>query len=172
MLKKVGPITPTKDHLYLGKLGKTFGLKGGVRFYAVGEAEANAIFKVKEIFITSFGKRVIKNVEIKGVHTILFLVGIEDVNEARNLVNLKIYASFSNLPQPSEGNYFEMVLGKPVLVDDKEFGKVTDILALGKQDVLVVNDKHIIPLKADYVELADKAVYITNPPEGLFGLNK
>lgn len=165
-----------KEYYTLGKLGKTFGLKGGLRFYSLGEAEAEAIFTVKEIFITSLGTRNLKGVEAKGAYTVLFISGVEDVSVAKALTNEKIYALSSYLPRSNnlllqKGFYFNDVIEKPVWVNGTEFGQVTDYLSYGKQNVLVVNYRHIIPIKADYVTCTKEKISIDDPPQGLFELS-
>ncbi len=159
--------SPPKNHFYLGKLGKTFGLKGGIRFYAVGKAEAESIFKIKEVFITSFGEQKLKNVESSGINTIVFISGIENINDVKPLVNARVYAPSSHLPLLDKGIYYDALIERPVWVDDKKFGEVTGFLTLGKQEVIIVNGEHIVPLQANYVTLTSKAVHINNPPEGL-----
>ncbi len=168
MLKSTTSYLALKSHFYLGKLGKAFGLKGGLRFYAVGEIEARAIFKLKEVFITNFGKVVLQSVESKGSHTILFLAGVKTIDDVKLLANEKVYALVDKLPQLEEGDYYDAFLKKPVLVDGKEFGEITDLISFGKQGILVINDEYIIPLKADYVTFKDQAIHVNNPPKGLF----
>ena len=157
---------PPKDYFYLGKLGKTFGLKGGIRFYAVGRAEAESIFKITEVFIANFGMKELKNVA-RGANTIVFIAGIENINDAKPLVNAKIYTPSSHLPILAEGIYHDTLIEKPVWVDGKKFGEVTNFLTLGKQEVLIVNGEHMVPLKASYVVLTNEAVHINHPPKGL-----
>ena len=49
------PADPPEDSLLLGRLGKTFQLAGGLRFYGLGQAEAEAIFRARARFHPRLG---------------------------------------------------------------------------------------------------------------------
>lgn len=168
---------PPANWLYLGKLGKTFGLKGGLYFYAAGEAEAAALFALQEagrqLFIVGLGKRQLKEVQARAKGHILFFAGVQHIDYARPLVNAGVYADPAHLPEDDDIFYVDALLELPVFRDGQTFGSIVEIIEAGQQDILVIQheeQKYMIPLQADYVSLAEDGVHIDDAPAGLFEL--
>ena len=163
----------------LGTLGKTFQLAGGLRFYALGDAEAAAIKELKRVFIEGFGERAIIRVRPVGSQLVVYLVGSSDPQSAQPLVNADVYAAKDALPE-TPAHYLDLLLDLPVVVDGELLGVVVEVVPAGSeigQDVLIVaagergEREVLIPLQADYVTLSESGVTLTDPPEGLLDLN-
>lgn len=164
--------SPPEGFILIGHLGKTFQLQGGLRFYGLGEAEAEAISAVSEVFV---GQELlqIERARPVGKHLILYLAGVADVETAERLVNREVYARLTDLPEGGQA-YVETLLGLPVYVDGEPFGEVAKVQR-GAQDLLAVTyqgEKYLLPLGADYVSLEEDAVRVKDAPEGLFELHK
>ena len=160
----------------LGTLGRTFQLEGGLRFYALGDAEAAAIRELKRVFVEGFGERTVTRVRPVGSQLVVYLGGSSDPQSAQPLVNAEVYASRDALPE-TPTHYLDLLLDLPVVVDGQPLGEVAEVIPAGNevgQDVLVVETGErevLIPLQADYVTLSETGVTITDPPEGLLDLN-
>lgn len=171
------PHPPPEGSVLLGTLGKTFQLQGGLRFYALGDAEAAALETLARVFIEGFGERAVARVRPVGAQRVVYFVGVETPQAAKLLVNAEVYAPKEALPEPEGGFYLDLLLELPVLLNGEAFGEVVEVipspLAVG-QDLLVVaagEDEHLIPLQAAYVRVTGAGVQVTDPPEGLLDLN-
>ena len=163
-------VAPPEDHILLGTLGKTFQLAGGLRFYGLGQAEADAMFKLERVFVTSLGERRLTQVRRVGAQTVVYLGGVTTIEQAKPLVNEEVYVRAEDLPEPEEGFYLELLLELPVYVDGEPFGEVVDVISAGFQDLLVIlqkDEEYLVPLQADYVKVSEEGISIENAPEGL-----
>ncbi len=169
-------VTIPEDYVLLGTLGRTFQLEGGLRFYALGDAEAAAIRELKRVFIENFGERAVARVRPVGSQLVIYFVGSSDPQGAQPLVNADVYAAKNALPETPK-HYLDLLLDLPVFVDGEPFGEVAQVIPAGSeigQDVLVVETGErevLVPLQADYVTLTETGVTITDPPAGLLELN-
>ena len=163
------------NYIQLGRLGKTFQLQGGLRFYALGEAEEDAIFALKRVFLRGLGESDIRDVREMGGQIILYFSRALTVEVARQLVNREVYAAKEVLPESEDDTlYLDEIVGLAVWLDDRPFGKVTEIQNAGLQDLLIieVNSKEItLPFPAPYVRVEEDGVWLENVPEGLLDLN-
>ncbi len=169
-------MTLPENHVLLGTLGRTFQLEGGLRFYALGDAEAAAIKELGRVFIENFGERAVARVRPVGSQLIVYFVGSSTPQQAQPLVNADVYAAKDALPE-TPAHYLDLLLDLPVIVDGEPFGEVVEVIPAGSdigQDVLVVEAggrEVLIPLQADYVTITEAGVTLTEPPEGLLELN-
>jgi len=161
----------------LGVLGKTFQLQGGLRFYALGEAEAAAVRALPKVFLEGVGERGIARARPVGAQLVLYFVGVSTKEQAQRLVNAEVYAPQEALPELEGRFYVDLLLELPVFLEGEPFGEVVEVIPALKevgQDLLVVargDDEHLIPLQADYVRVDEVGVWLENPPEGLLDLN-
>ena len=165
-----------EDYVLLGTLGRTFQLEGGLRFYALGDAEAAALRALKRVFLDGFGERAVKRVRPVGAQLIVYFVGAENPQAAQLLVNAEVYAAKDALPE-TPAHYLDLLLELPVAVNGEPLGSVVDVIPAGGdigQDVLVIETGEgdvLVPLQADYVSITEAGVTLTDPPEGLLELN-
>ena len=165
-----------ENYVLLGTLGRTFQLEGGLRFYALGDAEELAMRELKRVFLENFGERAVKRVRPVGAQLIVYFVGADNPQTAQLLVNAEVYAAKDALPE-TPVHYLDLLLELPVIVDGEPFGEVVEVIPAGGdigQDVLVVEAGErevLIPLQADYVSITEAGVTLINAPEGLLELN-
>jgi 16S rRNA processing protein RimM len=164
------------NHVQLGRLGKTFQLQGGLQFYGLGDAEEEAILELKRVFLRGLGDSDIRDVKEMAGHIIVYFSRALSVEAARQLVNREVYAAKDALPESDDDNlYLDEVVGLEVWLDNKPFGKVTEIRNAGLQDLLIIkaNKKEVVlPFPAPYVKVEEDGVWLENVPEGLLDLNK
>jgi 16S rRNA processing protein RimM len=163
------------NHIQLGRLGKTFQLQGGLRFYGLGDAEEEVILELKRVFLRGLGESDIRDVKEMAGHIIVYFSRALTVEAARQLVNREVYASKADLPESEDDNlYLDEVVGLEVWLDNQPFGKVTEIRNAGLQDLLIIkaNKKEVVlPFPAPYVRVEEDGVWLENVPEGLLDLN-
>ena len=163
---------PPKNYVRLGKLGKTFQLAGGLRFYGIGSAEEDAIFELDEVFIEDFGKTNIREARDVGKNIILYFSRAFNVETAKTLVNKSVWADSKFLADNL--SYIDQITKLNVYLDNENIGKVKEIID-SKNPIIVVTtnaSEILIPLDAPYVELKSNGVFLNNLPEGLIDLNQ
>lgn len=151
----------------LGRLGKTYQLKGGLRFYP--DADDEAIFDLERVFIEGLGEADIREVRWVGQEIMLYLTRALNIEAAKPLVNRLVYAQKDSLPETLENK----LIGFPVFLEGQVWGHVVDIQS-GLQDLLVIEGQSreiLIPLEASYVRIAENVIYLENLPQGLLDLN-
>ncbi|MDZ7704076.1 MAG: ribosome maturation factor RimM [Trueperaceae bacterium] len=167
------PGDPPEHYCYIGRIGRSFQLAGGVRFYPVARAEADAIYNLGDVFVPALGQRRVRRVQPKGNEIVLYLSGIGSVEAARALANEAVYADPEALPEPPEGSFYvDELVGFRVEVGARAFGEVAEVIPGVGQDLLVVaHDEReiLLPLQADYVRVDEdtRTIIVTDPPEGL-----
>ena len=162
---------PPEGYLELGKLGKTFKLNGGIRFYPLGEAEAQAIFELKEVFVEGYGQLTLRSVKAHQ-DIILNFSQYLSLEAVKPLVNQTVYAPKDVLPE--DGIYIDALIDIPVYLDGEPFGRVSEITPSAMQDILKIDtdtNQYLIPLQAPYVTPKENGIYLNNLPEGLLDLN-
>lgn len=163
---------PPEGYVYLGRLGKTFGLEGVLFFRSIGVAESEALFELDAVFVTGLGRTPIREVKAHGGDLLISFDGVRRLERAKSLVNAEVYAERDALPPPSEGGqYVDALRGLPVLVDGRPFGTVTDLIGVAGAELLAVErpegGRTLLPLRAPYVQIAHQEVLVDDPPPGL-----
>ena len=165
---------PPDDYILIGKLGKTFQLEGGLRFYALGAREAEAIEALERIFVTGLGERPLTKVRQLGKQQVVYLAGVSSVHAAKTLVNREVYAPKDALPALSEGEYYlDALIGLPVVLAGEVIGEVVAVSEAAGHGLITVErggEELLLPLEADYVRLGEEGVVLEDPPEGLLEL--
>ncbi len=155
------------NHVLIGRLGKPYALAGGLKF----RSEApEVLLGHARVYLEGLGWRAVERVEEMPGELIVYFVGVDSRQAAEELSGRDVYVEAESLPEPEGGWYYFQLVGLPVLLDDEPAGEVVEVFDAGAQDVLVIErglQRYMIPLQAPYVEVTDRAVRISNPPEGL-----
>ncbi|HHO56211.1 MAG TPA: hypothetical protein ENK21_07450 [Trueperaceae bacterium] len=163
---------PPKNYVHLGKLGKTFQLAGGLRFYGLGAAEEDAIFELDEVYIEDFGKTNIREAKEMGKNIIVYFSRAFSVDSAKSLVNKAVWANSGVLR--SELSFVDQIINLDVFLDQNIIGRVKEIID-SKNPIIVVETATtdiLIPLDAPYVEIKNSGIFLKEVPEGLIDLNQ
>jgi 16S rRNA processing protein RimM len=162
-------------YIQLGRLGKTFQLQGGLRFYGLGEAEEAALLGLKRVFLRGVGETDIRDVREVGGGLVVYLTKALTVEAAKLLVNLEVYAPKDALPETDDDTlYLDEVVGQSVWLDGERFGTVKEVQEAGLQELLLIKTKKgevFLPFPAPYVRIEEDGVWLENVPEGLLDLN-
>lgn len=158
--------------MLLGRLGKVFGLEGALRFRPLGDAEAQAVFELEQVFVLGAGPLRIREVRQHGSGLLIAFDGVRRRERAQPLVNAQVSAPADALPPPAEGEQFvDALRGLPVIIDGRPFGTVADLFGVAGAELLQVSRPEgaeaLIPFRAPYVQLTQHEVLVDNPPPGL-----
>ncbi|MBZ7993088.1 ribosome maturation factor RimM [Campylobacter sp. RM9333] len=125
--------------VYVAKIGKTHGLLGFLKFH--NKSDFYEQFKPKAEFFDKNGKKfIIKSFDFS--NSLVQFVGYEDINKAKELVNMELYSNIENTRKniklkKDEYFYFD-IIGLKVYQDDEFLGSVVDILETGANDLLEI----------------------------------
>jgi 16S rRNA processing protein RimM len=166
-----------KDHVLIGKIVGSHGLKGTNKIRAF--AESLSVFKPgRSILIRkSSGQKInleINRVKAQGRTTLLLFKGINDRSQAEALIGSELYIRKQDLPELEDGTYywFDLIGIEVYTIDKKYLGRIESIIETGSNDVYVVKDgknEVLIPALESVImdiELEQKRMQV-NLPQGL-----
>ena len=160
------------DPVLVGVVRRPYGQGGEVRVdelsdYSQRFAPGAAITIAGDAFVISRSRRV-KDVRV------LKLNGVDTREAAAALANQDIHVAAAELQPLPEGVYYHYdLIGMAVeTADGAELGEVTEIVATGANDVIVIQGEGgevLAPLIADVVKRVDTAArrLVIDPPPGL-----
>ena len=141
----------------LGKIGKTFGLVGGLKVYSYTDPILNLFNYSQWILATSKGEltmHLAKHQPHKS-HQVVYFEEIQSIEEATPWVNATVYIHRDELPKLQDREYYWADLeGLTVINQDNEtLGKVDHLIATGANDVMVIQGEKeiLIPYLLDEV---------------------
>ncbi len=152
-----------EQYQQIGQLGKTYQLKGGLRFYT--KLDDEVVLGLERVFIEGIGESDIRSTSRVGKDIIIYLTQALSPEQAQKLVNRRVYIHSELLPTDVHND----LIGFPVFLESQRFGHVVDIQE-GLQDLLIVESKgkeFLIPLAANYVRIEADGIFLENVPEGL-----
>ena len=171
MIKSLGK----KDHVLIGKIVGSHGLKGTNKIRAF--AESLSVFKPgRSILIRkSSGQKInleINRVKAQGRTTLLSFKGINDRSQAEALIGSELYIRKQDLPELEDGTYywFDLIGIEVYTIDKKYLGRIESIIETGSNDVYVVKDgkkEVLIPALESVVmdiRLEQKRMQVNLPP--------
>jgi len=146
-----------KDWLIVGRFGRPHGLKGYISVYSFTQPNSN-ILNYSNWVVSDRGSRTPLKVLSYEQHTRFIAVlieGYEDRNLVSQLTNLEIAVPRESLPELGSGEYYwNQLIGMSVVnIQGETLGTVTDLIATGANDVLVVTGdaRYLIPFLLDKV---------------------
>ena len=170
-----------QEHLLVGKIVGSHGIKGAVKVYSY--AESAEIFSAgRNIRLEDLNERVSsKKILWARPHGKVLRVSLEGVTNAEQASELKgssLFIERKSLPDLDEGMYYWCdLIGLNVYSENEEFiGQIHTIITTGSNDVYVVKDPRengkgetLIPALASVVRAVDIAqgVMHVTLPEGL-----
>jgi len=147
-------------YVILGQVVGVFGVKGWVKIRSDTEPRANILqyspwyLKQQNAWVSQ--RVVASQQQSKGL--IVQFDGITDRDIAAQFVGCEIAVPREQLPAPAEGEYYwaDLIGLRVRNQQGEDLGEVTNLLATGANDVLVVRDgelEHLIPYVAGYYVL-------------------
>lgn len=162
------------DLVFVAKIGKTHGLKGFLKFH--NKSDFYEQFKPKaEYYDKNSKKFIIKAFDYE--NSLIQFVGYEDINSAKELVNMELYSNIENTRKNiklSKNEYFYFdIIGLLVYEEGELLGEVVDILETGANDLLEIktdekltkkemSSSFYIPFHDNFVISVDECINVKN----------
>lgn len=132
------------DYINAGQISGVFGVKGSVKVFSHTDPRENILRYSPWLLKKNDQTRQLKVVsgQRQGLNVVASLEGIQDRDQAFELMGWDILIHKSQLPKPQQGEYYWLdLIGLEVKnLQDEYLGKVDHLLETGANDVLVVLD--------------------------------
>ena len=132
------------DYINAGQISGVFGVKGSVKVFSHTDPRENIIRYSPWLLKKNGQTKQLKVVsgQRQGLNVVASLEGVEDRDQAFELMGWDILIHKSQLPKPKQGEYYWLdLIGLEVKnLEDQCLGKVDHLLETGANDVLVVLD--------------------------------
>ncbi|KTD49682.1 16S rRNA processing protein RimM [Legionella quinlivanii] len=150
------------DWIIVGRFGRVHGIKGLITVHSFTEPRNNILdYADWHISIAKQWQPVeLSQVELSDKHILVRVKGYNEREEAAKLTNVEIAISSKQLPvlEPDEFYWHQLVGLKVINQSNELLGTVSEVIATGSNDVLIVNGerRHLIPyLPGHYVIKVD-----------------
>ena len=152
------------DWIPVGRVTKTHGLKGELKFYpSVGDtwvADTQHIRLSRDNPVQDFAEYHIQSIRGKGIPLVIKFKKIDCVEAAEDLVGQTLYVLRDQLPDlPEDEYYWFQIEGLRVYDEDEQYyGNIVEIIRTGSNDVYVVRDDEkelLLPMIDSVVKTID-----------------
>lgn len=147
--------------VHFGRITGLFGVQGWVKVFSHARPR-EAIIDYSPWFVEINGDQremVVEDGRAHGKGVVAKLVGVDDRDQASQLIGADIAIKFSQLPPPSKGEYYwAQLVGLEVInLAGQRFGKVDHLFETGANDVLVVRNgkERWLPVTANVIREVD-----------------
>jgi len=148
------------DPVVLGRISGLFGVRGWVKVFSYTEPR-EAVLQYKGLQLGRNGvwrSATVAEGQRHGKSVILRLEGVDDRDQAAELIGTDIGADRSELPEPEDGHYYwSDLIGLSVIHrDGTDLGKVKEMLETGAHDVMVLEgeQERLVPFVKDEVVIS------------------
>ncbi len=166
-----------QDLVNIAKISGTHHLKGAIKATSILE-DVEVLNGAKVIVENSIGVQKLYTVlnaeRINSKIIIMELDGITSVNEAKKLIECKIFLKREQLGNISEGEFYlvDIIDMEVVTADGEKIGKVCDVFTTAAHDIYVVQDGEneiMIPAVDEFVKEVnfEKKIITVNLIEGM-----
>ena len=153
------------EYINVGKIVNTHALKGELRILSDFRYKDKVFKKGMKLYV---GKKkeafTINTYRFHKIYDMVTFVGYDNINDVEYLKGLQVYINEDDLKLDNE-IYSGKLIDFTVIVDNKEIGKITEIIDTKANEVLRVNDKILIPYVDEFIkeiDLDNKKIYINN----------
>lgn len=162
------------EFIYIGKIVNTHGIKGEVRILSDFERKDKVFIKGMNIYIgKKKEKEIINSYRHHKNFEMITIIGYTDINQVLKYKGLNVYIKKSDL-NLDNGEYLDSdLIGLDVIVDGLVKGKVTDIINLNGNKLIVIDsfsNKVYVPYQKEFISIIDftnRKIMIT-PIKGMF----
>jgi 16S rRNA processing protein RimM len=147
--------------VHFGRITGLFGIQGWVKVFSHARPRESIIDYSPWLVKTAEGLRemVVEDGRAQGKGVVVKLVGVDDRDQASQLIGADIEIKFSQLPPPSKGEYYwaQLVGLEVVTLAGQSLGKVDHLVETGANDVLVVRNgkERWLPATANVIREVD-----------------
>lgn len=156
-------VTKDSDWVVVGRFGKVHGIKGFITVHSFTEPQDNILnYNDWHAFINQQWQALtITSIEVTNKHILVQVKGFDEREQVAALTNTELGIRREQLPELNAGEfYWHQLIGLRVVTQQGvELGTVSDMLATGSNDVLVVqgDKRHLVPyLPGQYVLNVDQ----------------
>ena len=146
-----------KDFLAVGQIINTHGLKGELKIYPLTD-DLRRFRKLKTVYIDNTPKNIVW-CKLQSDKVILKIEGIDTIEQAETLKTKYIEVERKDAVELSENEYFvaDLIGCEVVDTNGTGFGKVSDVIKTGSNDVYWVKGKEelLVPALKDIVVSID-----------------
>ena len=166
------------DWIPVGRVTKTHGLKGELKFYPSTDdiwiADAKQVRVSRDSLLQVFSEYHIQSIRGKGIPLIIKFEKIDSIEAAEGLVGKTLYVLRDQFPDLPEDEYYWFQIEGLRVYDEggRYYGNIKEIIRTGSNDVYVVRDDEkelLLPMIDSVVKTIDlkagKLVFY--PVEGL-----
>lgn len=154
----------SEDKITIGKLGKVRGLDGSLKIIPLTDFE-NRFDNLQEIFV---GEKLFQVENVKHISGEIFIkfAGIDSREVAKTLTNKFLQVDKKDAAPLDEGEFYTFdIIGCEVFDGEKNFGRVTEVLKTGSNDVFQVQGESEILIPAlksvvKKISIAEKKIFI------------
>ena len=150
-------------YINVGKLVNTHGLKGEVRILSDFRHKKNVFKKGMKLYI---GKKkeefTINTYRFHKIYDMVTFDGYNNINDIEYLKGLNVYINEDDLILEDE-IYSGKLIDFIVIYENKEIGRVTQIIDTPANEVIRVGEKILIPYVDEFIEkidLENKIIYV------------
>jgi 16S rRNA processing protein RimM len=147
--------------VHFGRITGLFGVQGWVKVFSHARPRESIIDYSPWLVKTAEGRRemVVEDGRAQGKGVVVKLAGVDDRDQASQLIGADIEIKFSQLPPPSKGEYYwaQLVGLEVVTLAGQSLGKVDHLVETGANDVLVVRNgkERWLPATANVIREVD-----------------
>jgi 16S rRNA processing protein RimM len=147
--------------VHFGRITGLFGVQGWVKIFSHARPRETIIDYSPWLVKTADGWRemVVEDGRAQGKGVVVKLAGVDDRDQASQLIGADIEIKFSQLPPPSKGEYYwaQLVGLEVVTLAGQSLGKVDHLVETGANDVLVVRNgkERWLPATASVIREVD-----------------
>lgn len=142
------------DFIYIGKIVNTHGIKGEVRILSNFKYKGNIFIKNTNLYVGKNKEKLIINSyrQHKNFDQVTF-AQVEDINDVLKYKGESVYINRGEVK--IDGILNEDLIGIDVFGNNKLIGSVTDIVNNGVYDILVIDNKNLVPYIDEFVKNID-----------------
>ena len=131
-----------QDLIHVGKISGVFGVKGWVKLFSYTEPKDNILSYKNWVLKKNGQDKTVKAIggQVQGKAIVAQIDGINDRDQALNLMGWDVYISHEQLPTLAQNEYYWAdLIGLDVEnLEGFQLGKVDSLIETGANDVLVV----------------------------------
>lgn len=152
------------DYFLIAKIDQLYGKDGFVKLKTYSDFPER-FFSVQKVYVDFWGDKKLFIVEdvkdVRGKILIKFK-HFETIREVQVLMDKEIYVTDGDLVALPKNQYFiHDLIGSEVIIDEKRFGAVVDVLETKANDVLVIltdeKKEKLMPFVLNYIDKFDAA---------------
>jgi len=152
-------------YINVGKFVNTHGLKGEIRILSNFRHKNKVFIKNMKLYIGKNKEEfIIDSYRFHKIYDMVTFNGINNINDIEYLKGSQVFINEDDLKLDDE-IYSGKLIDFVVIYDNKEIGKITEIIDTPANEVLRVNDKILIPYVDEFIEKIDidkKILYLKN----------